>query len=231
MNSALNIQTSKANRTIKASRKTLLTALTSFLLLTAVSSRSYAQSLELGLKGGINYMKMGGRSFDNKNYLGAVGGLYGEYHLTSMWGLQAELVFSQVTAKTGDQFNQIFSTIGAVSDQLTTNDYITLPVMVSFRPIPELSILAGAQYGFLFNQTKGLYQSQGMQNYKAFNQNDISIVFGGQLNLNRVKFGLRFVNGLNQLNHYNTTDTWRQYGFQAYLGYRIADIKLKKKKH
>ncbi|HEY4109500.1 hypothetical protein, partial [Puia sp.] len=92
-----------------------------------------------------------------------------------------------------------------------------------------LSILVGPQYGFLVTQTEGLLQSPNDQNRKAFNRNDLSIVWGGQINLNKVIVGLRYTAGLNNI-CFRTTDTWRQYGFQFYVGYQLGDFKLSKKK-
>ena len=75
----------------------------SLLLLTASTIRTYAQSsLELGIKGGGDYMKIGGRSFDGKRYPGFQAGIYGQLNFTSKWSLQPELNFSQTIGKTSD---------------------------------------------------------------------------------------------------------------------------------
>jgi Outer membrane protein beta-barrel domain len=195
----------------------------SLLLLTASTVRTYAQSsLELGLKAGGDYMKIGGRSFDGKHYPGFQAGVYGQLNFTSKWSLQPELNFSQTIGKTSADFNQIY---GGVSFQQTTLDYVDLPILLSFKPIPELSLLLGPQIGYAFSQTTGLLPLQGNQD--AFKKPDISIVFGGQLNLGKVMFGIRYQAGFNNIS-YRTTDTWRQYGLQFYVGYQLFDKKLKK---
>lgn len=197
----------------------------SLLLLTVSVTRTEAQSsLQLGIKGGGNYMKIGGNSFDGDHYLGLSGGVYGKLNFTSRWSLQPELDYNETVAQTSDAFNQIY---GGASQQPVYLQYVAVPVLVSFRPIPELSILVGPQYSFLFAQTTNLLQVPSERNTNAFNRNDLSIVFGGQANLGKVILGARYSVGLNNIS-FRTTDPWRQYGFQFYLGYQIKDIKLKK---
>ncbi|HLZ87494.1 MAG TPA: porin family protein [Puia sp.] len=196
------------------------------LLLTASVSHTYAQqSLELGLKAGGNLMKVGGRSFHGKSYPGFSAGVYGKLNFTSKWSLQPEIDWNQTIAKTTDEFNALY---GGVSFQQVNLNYVAIPVLLSFKPVPELSILLGPQYAYLVSQTTGLLQYPNDAGKNAFNHNDLSIVFGGQLNLGKVIFGLRYTAGLNNIS-FSTTDTWRQYGFQAYIGYQLWDLKLRKK--
>ena len=197
-----------------------------FLLLTASVTTTYGQSsLQVGLKAGGNFFKVGGRSFDGKTYPGFSAGAYGKLNFTSKWSLQPELLFNQTICKTSDDFSSIYR---GLTDQLVSLNYVAIPVLISFKPIPELSILLGPQYGYLVSQTTGLLGGPGDQGKNAFNKNDLSLVFGGQLNLGKVIFGLRYSAGLNNIS-FETTDTWRQYGIQAYLGYQLWDVKLRKK--
>ena len=169
-------------------------------------------------------MKIGGRSFDGKQYPGFQAGVYGQLNFTSKWSLQPELNFSQTIGKTSDEFNGIY---GGPSGQQVTLDYVDLPILVSFKPVPELSLLLGPQVGYLFAQTTGLLPpTTGATD--AFQKVDFSIVFGAQWNLDKVAIGLRYQAGLNNIS-FRTTDTWRQYGVQFYVAYQLKDIKLKKK--
>jgi hypothetical protein len=194
------------------------------LLLTASLSSAYAQSsLQLGVRAGMDYMKIGGRSFDQKSYPGFAAGIYGKLNFTTKWYLQPELDYNQTIGKTSDQFNQIYN---GVSDQLVNLNYVSVPVLLGFKPIPELSVLVGPQYGYLFAQTRSLLQAPTERNDNAFKKSDFAIVFGGQLNLNKIIFGIRYSANLNNIS-YRDTDAWRQYGFQFYVGYQFKDKKLK----
>src|SRR5580692_10400568 len=159
------------------------------LLLTIITSHSYAQrSMEWGLKAGGNYFKVGGRSFDNTYNPSFSGGAYAELNYNSHFTLQPELLFNMVQAKTSDAFNQIYSNYGAVSSQLVTLDYIAVPILIAYKPVPELSILFGPQYSFLMAQTQGLMSARSGN---TFSRSDFALVFGGQLNVGKFKFGLR----------------------------------------
>ncbi|HTI09671.1 MAG TPA: porin family protein [Puia sp.] len=194
-------------------------------LLTLTTANSYAQTTtwknwQFGLKAGANVFKLTGRSFDNKTHIGFNGGAYGEYKISNQWGIQPELEYNLVQSKTGDQFGQIYP--GGISSDIQLN-YVTVPVFLTFKPVPELSIMAGPQYGFLVAQTSGLFGSNTNYNYpkNAFSKSDFSIAFGAQLNLGKVKIGMRYVAGILNINGINDSDTWKVQGLQAYLGYRI----------
>jgi hypothetical protein len=198
----------------------------SFLFL-VFASTSFAQfslqSVQIGAKAGGNFYKFGtARSFDNKTYPSFSAGGYAELNFTPKWSLQPELLWSETIAQTGDGFNQIYP--GAISSKIYLN-YISLPVLIVFKPVPELSILLGPQYGFLVNQTTGVYKGDGV-----FSKSDLSIVGGAQLNLGKIKFGVRYSGAVISTNGINNSDSWKAHGFQLYLGYQLWDLKIKRKK-
>jgi len=192
-------------------------------LLTLTTANSYAQTSpwknwQFGLKAGANVFKLTGRSFDNKTHFGFNGGAYGEYKISNQWGIQPELNYNLVISKTGEQFGQIYP--GGISSDIQLS-YISVPVFLTFKPVPELSIMAGPQYGYLISQTTGMFNGSSSYPKDAFSKSDFSIAFGAQLNLGKVKFGLRYVAGILNINGINDSDTWKVQGLQAYLGYRI----------
>ena len=208
-------------------RPLLKTTAFALLLLTLTATHSFAQSsLQWGLKGGGNYFKVGGRSFDNTYYSSFSAGAYADLNYTAHWTIRGELLWNQTIAKTSAEFSNIYAGYGPVSYQQVYLNYVTIPILATFKPIPELSILLGPQYGFLVDQTTGLLQQSPQ---KAFSRSDFSLIFGGELNVGKVKFGLRYSEGLNNINRINSTDSWRQYGLQAYFAFQIKDMKLKKK--
>ena len=226
----LRLKSSTIDRTIRLQKWAKGLAFSLSLLILSTTHSYAQQSLEWGLKAGGNYFKVGGRSFDNTYNLSFSGGAYAELNYSPHWTIQPEFLFNQTLCKTGAEFNQIYN---GVSYQLVSLDYLTVPILIAYKPIPELSILLGPQYGFLIAQTTGLLNPSGTNGsgesgQNAFSKSDFSLVFGGQLNLGKVKIGLRYSEGLNNINRINTTDTWRQYGLQLYFAYQIKDVKLKK---
>ncbi|MBN9380136.1 MAG: PorT family protein [Chitinophagaceae bacterium] len=193
----------------------------SFLLLTTATANSYAQKLHYGVTVGTNLYKVTGRSFDEKTRAGFSAGAYGEYFFNRMLGVQSELMWSQVRTVTSADFNQIYGTYGGVSNANVYLNYISLPVMFAFKPTPELSILLGPQYSYLVNQTSGLLAQPQWQNKDAFKKSEFSLVFGGQLNLGKVKIGARYSIGLSNMNGINSSDEWRYHGFHFSLGYQL----------
>jgi hypothetical protein len=201
-------------------------AFVTLLLLTLTAAHAYAQkSMEWGLKAGGNYFKVGGRSWDQSYRMSFSGGAYAEINYSKYFTLQPELLFNQVLAKTSGDFNLIYAGYQPVSYQLVSVDYISVPILLVYKPIPLLSIILGPQYSFAVAQTSGLLQADKSKN--VFSRSDLALVFGGQLNLGKVKFGLRYQAGLNNVNAINSTDAWRTYGLQFYAGFQIGDRKLK----
>lgn len=195
--------------------------LISFVLLTTVTATTNAQKLHLGVVAGANMYNVTGRSFTEKFHTGFSAGVYGEYTINRLMAIQPELLWNQVRAKTDGDFNQIYGTYGGVSDADVYLNYISLPVMFAFKPAPEISVLIGPQYSYLINQTSGLLQAPGYTDKDAFSKSEFSLVFGGQLNLGRVKVGARYSVGLSNLNGINSSDEWRYHGFHLYLGFRL----------
>ena len=203
-----------------------LFALTMLLLTASVLTTQAQSSLQLGVKAGANFYELGGRSFDGKHYPGFSAGIYGKLNFSSKWYLQPELDYNQTIGKTSDEFSTIYQ---GYSGQQVNLNYVSVPILLGFKPIPELSLLLGPQYGYLFSSTQGLLQPNlgtNASGQNPFQKNDISIVFGGQLNLNKFIFGVRYYSNLNNIS-FRTTDTWRQYGYQLYIGYQFKDMKLK----
>ena len=204
-------------------------AFATLLLLTLTATHSYAQkSMEWGLTAGGNYFRVGGRSWDQSYRVSFSGGAYAEINYSKYFTIQPQLLFNQVLAKTSDGldgFNSIYSNYGAVSDQLVSVDYIAIPILFVYKPVPLVSIMFGPQYSFAVAQTSGLLQTQPNKN--VYSRSDVALVFGGQLNLGKIKVGLRYQEGLNNVNAINSSDSWRIYGLQFYAGFQIKDRKLK----
>jgi len=189
----------------------------SFLLLTTATASSQAQKLHYGVTAGTNLYKVTGRSFDEKTKVGFSAGAYGEYSFNRVLGIQGELIWSQFKTRTIDQFSQIYPGVGVSNADVYLN-YISLPVMFAFKPTPELSILIGPQYSYLVNQTSGLLINSGDKD--AFKKSEASLVFGGQLNLGKVKIGARYSIGLTEINTLQS-DSWKYHGFHFSLGYQL----------
>ncbi|MES1225650.1 MAG: porin family protein, partial [Bacteroidota bacterium] len=111
-----------------------------------------AQSLHLGLKAGANMNKLSGMPFDEKFSFSYHAGAYAQIGLGKKFAIQPEVLFSQVTADTSDQFNDILKP--GLSNIILK--YLTIPLLLNYKAGPILDIQAGPQYGILLDQNKSL---------------------------------------------------------------------------
>ncbi|HJU45548.1 MAG TPA: porin family protein [Chitinophagaceae bacterium] len=174
-----------------------------------------AQGFHLGIKGGANLDKVNGQSFDDEFKFGYNVGAFAELNFSPMWGIQPELLFNQSTYRTGSDFSDVYP--GGVDDVEGKLNYLTVPVLLSFRPAPILSIQAGPQFGIAINQDQHLVNNVG----DAFKAGDFALVGGLQLNLSSLRIGGRWVEGLSNVNDYTSTSSWKHQGFQVYVGFKI----------
>jgi hypothetical protein len=186
------------------------------LLLLVVTVRStQAQGFHLGVKAGANIFKIDGQSYDNEFKFGYNVGAFSEINFTKHIGIQPEVMFSQTNYRTGTDFSNVYP--GGVDDLKGKLNYLSIPVLLSIRPVPFLSILVGPQYGILLNGD----QHVTTQAKNAFKSGDFSLVGGAQLNIASFKVGARYVIGLTDVNDISDDQKWKNQGFQVYAGFRI----------
>lgn len=106
--------------------------------------------LSLGIKGGVNLSNVydsEGEDFVADSKVGfAVGGFL-SLPLGSYFGIQPEVLFSQKGFKSSGSF------LGSSYEMTRTTNFIDVPIMVSFKPIENISILFGPQFSYLLKQT------------------------------------------------------------------------------
>jgi hypothetical protein len=176
---------------------------------------AHAQGFHVGIKAGANIFKVDGQSFKQEFLYGYNVGAFSELNFTSSWGIQPEVNFSQTNYRTGTDFKSIYP--NGVNDVKGKLNYLTIPLLLSFRPIPFLSLQAGPQYGILLNSDKTI-----LDNGKdAFKKGEFSLLGGAQLNLASFKLGARYVIGLTDINDVTNNNKWKNQGFQVYAGFRF----------
>jgi hypothetical protein len=175
-----------------------------------------AQSFHLGVKVGTNLSQISGRSFDDGFQWGLTAGGYAELNIDKKWGIQPELLFNQTKTQTSSDFYTIIPN-GFNSTDVNLN-YLTIPVLLSFRPVPVLSFQLGPQFGILLSTSQTLTYPAS----NAFKSGDFSVVGGAQVNLGFFKAGARYVSGLTNINKLaSSEDTWKNESIQIYIGFRL----------
>jgi hypothetical protein len=182
----------------------------------AISTLSFAQGgFHLGIKAGANIFKVDGASIKDEFKFGYNLGAFAELNFSDKWGIQPEVMWNQTNFRTGEDFNQVFP--GGKSDVEGKLNYLSIPVLLSFRPSKIITFQAGPQYGILLNKEESLFEN----GREAFKSGDFSVLGGVQLNLGSLKVGGRYVVGLANINDIDEKEKWKNQGFQVYLGTRI----------
>jgi hypothetical protein len=181
----------------------------------ALTTFSFAQGVHLGFKAGANMFKVDGKSFKDEFKFGYNLGAFAEINFNQKWGIQPELLWNQTNYRTGDNFDDLYP--GGKSDVEGKLNYISIPLLLTYRPVKVLSLQAGPQFGILASQDKDLLG----ETKEAFKSGDFSMLGGAQLNLGALRAGARYVIGLSDINDLGNNEKWKNQGWQIYLGFAI----------
>jgi hypothetical protein len=186
----------------------------SITLIVVMAVGANAQGIHVGVKGGANLFKIDGRSFNDQFNFSYNVGAFAEIYFNKSWGIQPELLWNQTNFKTADDFSSIVPE--GFNDVKGSLNYLTMPILLSYRPSKILSLQLGPQFGILVNQTNIVDSAKA-----AFKHGDLSIVGGAQLNLGGFKLGARYFVGLNNIGDVTNVEAWKNQGAQVYVGFRI----------
>lgn len=184
------------------------------ILLVAVilSATSFAQ-FRIGPKLGANIGKIEGSGFNEQFKLGYHLGVFAEIPLGKKFGIQPEILWNQINSDTASGFRSIYSNL----DENVRNpqlNYLSIPLLLSYKPSKFLSLQAGPQYGILLNRNRTFIDN----GREAFKSGDFSMLLGAQLNILSVRVYGRYMIGLNNINDLPNQDQWKTTGFQLGVG-------------
>jgi hypothetical protein len=178
-----------------------------------------AQGFHLGIKAGTNISQITGRSFDQGFQWNFMAGAFAELNVTSQWGIQPELLFSQTSTQTASNFDDIYDQ--GINSRNVKLNYMSIPILLTYKlPLPIISLQAGPQFGILLNTSDNITTSAG----NAFKTGDFSMVLGAQVNLGGFKGGARYVYGFTNvanISSIKSVDSWKTRTIQLYVGLRI----------
>jgi hypothetical protein len=188
------------------------------LLVISSFSCSYlqAQGLHIGIKAGSNNSLLTGNSFKDGFNWSFMAGAFAEVNITSRWGIQPEVLFSQVNSQTASDFSDAYSE--GVNSKNIKLQYLNIPILLTYKlPLPVLSLQLGPQFGNLLNNNSSITTN----GKNAFKSGDFSMVIGAQVNLLMFKGGIRYVYGFTNINNVTDADSWKTRTIQLYVGLRI----------
>lgn len=188
--------------------------LVALVLMGMICSTAFAQGIQIGFKGGANINKLSGQSFNDKFSFGYQIGGFVQLGLTKKWGIQPEVMFNQVNVDTSGSFSSIYQFNKVSNIKL---QYLTIPVLLYYRPNKLITLQAGPQYGILMNKSNTLVQN----GKAAFKSGDFSMVGGVQLNILKFKVYGRYDIGLNNINDIDNKEKWKSQSIQLGVGFAL----------
>lgn len=160
-----------------------------------VSATGFAQTFQLGIKGGVNISNFTGGNFDNldkKALVGFHGGGFISFFFGDHLALQPEVLFSSQGAKikdAGDEYNLKVS-------------YINVPVLLKYRFTGGFYVEAGPQIGFKVNE-----DTDDQQVDDFFKSTDLSIAGGlGFHSSMGLGIGARYTAGISKTGDFDAGD-------------------------
>ncbi len=185
--------------------------------LLSISSASYTQSLKFGPKLGANMGKIEGKGFSDEYSLGYHIGGFAEIGLGEKWAIQPEVLWNQINTDTVSGFKSVYQNLLNTNNINIKLSYLSIPLLVSYKPVKALSLQAGPQFGILIDQGKSITQNGA----DAFKKGDLSMLFGAQLNILKIRVYGRYVVGLNNINDLPNNEKWKNQGLQVGVGFAL----------
>ena len=166
-----------------------------------------AQGVGVGIKAGANFANQDVSDIDISSATDFHLGAYVNINLSDKFGITPEVLYSAY-ASNWDNIKVDF-------------DYISIPVMLRFKPIPLLSLEAGPQFSFL---TKANVENIGDVKDQLKN-NDFGLAFGAGLHLPLgLNAGVRYVLGFTNISDVSEQSI-KNRTFQIYAGWTIFGAK------
>jgi hypothetical protein len=172
-----------------------------------------AQSVGLGIKGGLNFPNAEALSIDDisietaNNATGYHGGLFVSAKI-AMFEIQPEVLYSFQSFEY--EFEDLSGTAGDLIEGSQESHYVTIPVILKFSPVPILNLQVGPQFGMLLSANEireDIGTSTSAEITDKLAGSDIGLNFGIGADL---PFGIqahaRYVLGLSDVNKDSPTD-------------------------
>jgi hypothetical protein len=185
-----------------------------------------SQEVNFGVKGGLNLSNLyiDEEDIDDENSrLGFHVGFVSQFMLAETFGIQPEFLFSTKGAEA------VYS--GLINQTVNFNiNYIDVPVLLVFRPIPVMEIQAGPYFGFLLNSNieySGTVAGTDELDRDHFNTLDYGLAGGVAFNFAGIQAGVRYNLGLQKLASSSAAnvllgDSKHSYG-QLFIALRFKD--------
>ena len=183
-------------------------------IITMTTSAAFTQGFKVGIKGGADINKIDGKPFKSQFSYGYQAGAFAQIGLTSKWGIQPEVLFSQTNIDTSESFSDIYDFNSVSKVKL---NYLKIPLLLNYSPNPFVTLQAGPQFSILMDQNSSLTKN----GKDAISKGDLTMLAGIQLNISKIKIYGRYGVGLNNINDIDKQDKWKSQNIQVGIGFSI----------
>ena len=179
-----------------------------------VGNAAFSQKFNIGFKGGANINKLTGKTFSDQFSYGYHLGGFVSVGLGNKFAIQPEVLFNQVNVDTSNNFSTVYEFNKVDKVQLK---YLSIPILLNYKPIKFLTLQAGPQFGVLINKSSTLVEN----GRDAFKGGDFSMLGGVQVNISHLKIYGRYAIGLNNLNDIDAKEKWKSQSIQLGVGFTL----------
>ncbi|WP_162126094.1 porin family protein [Flavobacterium phycosphaerae] len=180
----------------------------------------------IGIKGGVNLSNVydsEGEDFVANSKFGFAAGGFIAIPIGKYFGVQPEVLFSQKGFKSTGTF------LGNSYEMTRTTDYIDVPLLISFKPVENVSLLFGPQFSYLLKQKDdfkgGTISSTQEDEFSNDNirKNTFCLTGGADFNVDHLVIGVRAGWDVKNNNGDGTSTTprYKNMWYQATIGYRF----------
>jgi hypothetical protein len=190
------------------------------------NNTDYRRKVSVGLKGGINLSNVydsEGEQFNSDAKMGLAGGLFVSIPLGSLFGIQPEILFSQ------KGYQGSGSILGSSYSYKYTSNFVDVPLLIAFKPVSLITILAGPQYSFLvsdkyvFNSAVVNIDQQNEFENDNIRKNILCFIGGADINFSKIVIGARVGWDIQDNKGDGTSETprYKNVWYQATIGFRF----------
>lgn len=186
-----------------------------FLFSALLLANAVLAQFSLGVKAGANLTKVDGRSFKDEFRTGYHIGGFAEIGLGGKLGIQPEVLFNQFQTKVDTSFRNVYQdAFNSLTERDVKLNYLSIPILLTYKLGNNLSLQAGPQYGILLDQDKNLLEN----GEEAFKNGEFSLLGGAQLKISKLRLSGRYFVGLNNINDIDNQNEWKNQGWQLSVG-------------
>lgn len=189
-------------------------------------STDMRDDVHFGVKAGINLSNIydtEGNEYDAEGKIGLAIGGFLQIPIGTYLGFEPELLFSQ------KGYRSTGSVLGASYEFTHTENFIDVPLLISIKPSPFLTILAGPQFSFLMSQkdvfTSGDLTVDQEKEFENDNlrKNTLCFLGGVNINLTNIVIGARAGWDIqdNKGDGTSTNPRYKNVWYQATVGFRF----------